>query len=244
VLIGASNMTRGFAVLCRLVRRTFGEPVEIVAAIGHGRSYGLTSNVLGRRLPSVLECGLWRVLAEGSPSSTVAVVGDVGNDLLYGATVPDIVSWVDETLRRLKTGGAQLVLTSLPPPAHTLSRVHFEIFRTFFFPARKLRYERVRPMVAELEDGLRGLAAAHDARYVPLRPEWYGFDPIHIRPWKCRQAWQEILADGAAPCPPVGIIGSLATYRLFPERQWLFGHEMRRVQPCWRLPTGTTVALY
>jgi hypothetical protein len=244
VLIGASNMTRGFAVLCQLTRCTFGEPVEIAAAIGHGRSYGLTSTMLGRRLPSVLECGLWRALAEGAPSSTTAVIGDVGNDILYGAAVPDILSWVDETLRRLKAAGARLILTSLPPPVHHLSRFHFEIFRTVFYPARKLRYDRTRPMVAQLEVGLRAAAATYGAHYVELRPEWYGFDPIHIQPWKCRRAWQEILGDGAAVCPRVGIARSLATYRLFPERQWMFGREMRRPQPCWRLPTGSTVSLY
>jgi hypothetical protein len=245
VLIGASNMTRGFAVLCQLARRSFGEPVDIAAAIGHGRSYGLTSNVLGRRLPSVLACGLWPVLDAASPASTTtAVVGDVGNDILYGIPVPEILGWVDETLRRLKARSARLILTSLPAPAHSLSRVHFEIFRTVFFPARKLRYEQVRPMVAALEDGLRALAGTHRARYVELKPEWYGFDPIHIRPGKCRRAWQEFVGDGAVACPRVGIARSLATYRLFPERQWMFGHEMRRTQPCWRLATGSTVSLY
>jgi hypothetical protein len=244
VLIGASNMTRGFAVLCRIAQRTFEAPVEILAAVGHGRSYGLRSNVLGRALPSVLESGLWGALAAGPPAPTVALVGDVGNDVLYGVGVPEILGWVDETLRRLKARGARLVLTSLPPPARALSRTHFQIFRTVFFPARHLTYERMREAVPALERGLQDLARAHEARYVDLQPEWYGFDPIHIRPWKCRRAWEEILGHGAAGCPRVGIARSLATYRLFPERQWMFGHEMRRAQPCGRLAGGSTVSLY
>jgi Asp-tRNA(Asn)/Glu-tRNA(Gln) amidotransferase A subunit family amidase len=244
VLMGASNMTRGLAVLCRIAQRTFEAPVDIQAAVGLGRSYGLRSSMLGRALPSVLDSGLWAALA-GRPSvPTVALVGDVGNDVIYGVAVPEILGWVDETLRRLKAHGARLVLTSLPPSAHTLSRAHFHIFRTFFYPARHLTYERLREAAPALERGLQDLARVHEARYVVLRPEWYGLDPIHIQPWKYRRAWEEILGHGAASCPRVGLAQSLAAFRLLPERQWMFGREMRRAQPCWRMAGGSTVSLY
>jgi hypothetical protein len=98
--------------------------------------------------------------------------------------------------------------------------------------------------VSALEQGLGDLARTHGARYVALKPEWYGLDPIHIRPWRCRRAWAEILGEGAIPGPRVGIARAIATYRLFPERQWMFGREMRRAQPCSRLATGSTVSLY
>jgi hypothetical protein len=247
VLIGASNMTRGLAVLIETCRRAWGDPVEIMAALGHGRSYGLTSNVLGRRLPSILECGLWRALDDAGPTPAVAVVGDVGNDVLYGAPVPQILAWVDEVLTRLGSRGVRTILTSLPPPALTVSRAHFHFFRTVFFPARKLRFESTRVAVPALDQGLRDLAVRHNTVFVELRPEWYRIDPIHIRPGRCRRAWAEILTAAAgtpvSPCPRVGI-RSLGTYRLFPERQWMFGREMRRDQPCGRLPAATTISLY
>lgn len=246
VLLGASNMTRGFAVLSQMCRRTWGDPIEIVAAVGHGRSYGLVSSVLGRRLPSLRDCGLWRVLDEAADVPTLAVVGDVGNDLLYGASVPEILGWVDDCLRRLSARGARVILTSLPPPVHDLARWHFLLFRTLFFPARRLRFEQLQSEVPALEEGLRERGRAHGVRFVELRPEWYGFDPIHIRPGRCRQAWAEILSadTAAAPGPRAGLWRSLATYRMFPEQQWMFGREMREDQPCRRLPSGTTISLY
>jgi hypothetical protein len=246
VLIGASNMTRGLAVLIETCRQAWGDPVEIMAALGHGRSYGMSSNVLGRRLPGVLECGLWRALEELPVLPTVAVVGDVGNDILYGAPVPQILAWVEETLTRLRARGARTILTSLPPPALSLGRAHFLLFRTLFFPARKLQFEPMRAAVPALDQGLREAAVRHGADFVELRHEWYGFDPIHIRPRRCRQAWSEILAPAAPvqPCPRVSLSRALATYRLFPERQWIFGREMRRDQPCGRVSAGTTISLY
>jgi hypothetical protein len=246
VFIGASNMTRGFAVLRELARRTWGEPVSVLAAIGHGRAYGLPSSLFGRALPSVLDCGLWRALEAGGPAPTTAVVGDVGNDFVYGAPVDAVLGSVEECLRRLRAGGARTVLTSLPPPVLGISRLRFEVFRKLFFPARHLTYPALGASLTALEQGLRALAAAHGAAHVELRPEWYGLDPIHIRPLRCRDAWRHVLraAAEAPDCPRVGFVRAMETYRLFPERQWLFGREMRRAQPCVRLATGSTVALY
>src|SRR5687768_7415205 len=99
VLVGASNMTRGLGVLRALSAQACGMPHEVLAAIGMGRSYGLPSSILGRRLPPLLECGLWDALDRRPRRDLVALVGDVGNDLLYGQDVEVILRWVDECVR-------------------------------------------------------------------------------------------------------------------------------------------------
>ena len=85
ILLGASNVTLAFPLIVEGLRRSLPEPIELFAAHGHGRSYGLWSRVLMRRLPGIRECGLWESLAtrsgEGRP---LALVTDVGNDLLFG----------------------------------------------------------------------------------------------------------------------------------------------------------------
>lgn len=239
-------MTRGLGVLRALSAQAWGMPHEVLAAIGMGRSYGLPSSILGRRLPPLLECGLWDALDRRPRRDLVALVGDVGNDLLYGQDVEVILRWVDECVRRLRARGARVVLTSLPPTVAEISRTRFLLFRSVLFPISPLRYESLGPALPALDEGLRRIAAAHGAALVPLRREWYGFDPIHIRPARCRAAWAEIVSS-AAPvraCPPVGVARSLRTYTLLAERQWLWGREIMRVQPCIRQPDGTTVALY
>jgi hypothetical protein len=245
VLLGASNMTRGFAVLSELCRRAWGD-VEILAAVGHGRSYGLAASVLGRRLPGILSSGLWRALAERPSLPTFALVGDVGNDVLYGSSVETILGWVKESVQRLREHGAHVCVTSLPAPVRTLSRARFTAFRTVFFPARHLTFETMQPAVAALDDGLRQLAKDESVDFVPLQPEWYGFDPIHIRPLACRRAWSAVLSAAGTPveCPRVGLLRSMKTYLLFPEQQWLFGREMRRAQPCRTWPSGASVSMY
>ena len=68
VLLGASNVAKGLGTLLETAHRVWGRPLELFAALGHGRSYGRDTSVFGRVLPGITECGLWRDLAERGPS--------------------------------------------------------------------------------------------------------------------------------------------------------------------------------
>jgi hypothetical protein len=81
VVIGASNLTRGFTHLCELALSRGPAPVAVMGAIGHGRSYGMTSSVLGRQLPGILDCGLWPARGVGPRRAAVRVRVVVGEGL-------------------------------------------------------------------------------------------------------------------------------------------------------------------
>ena len=96
-----------------------------------------------------------------------------------------------------------------------------------------------------LNDGLATLAAARGIQFFRLKPEWYGFDPIHIRPSQWRPAWQEILGSPSGATRNGG--GRLEGLRLYftpPERQWLLGMEQCNPQTGMKLPLGAKVWLY
>ena len=59
VAVGASNLTRGFHAVVATARGMWGPDIEVVAALGHGRIYGGPSVYFGRRIPGILESGLW-----------------------------------------------------------------------------------------------------------------------------------------------------------------------------------------
>ena len=84
VALGASNLTRGLQTVVSTARTAWGPDVQVVAALGHGRSYGATSAFLVRRLPGILRSGLWAELESAPAVPTKALVTDVGNDILYG----------------------------------------------------------------------------------------------------------------------------------------------------------------
>jgi hypothetical protein len=250
VLLGASNLTRGISTVIETAWSLWGSPLEVLAALGHGRSYGLTSRVLGRELPGIKQSGLWEALAARPPAETAALVTDIGNDLLYGAPVESILGWVSDSLERLDAARARTVLTLLPiANVEALSAWRYWLVRSCAFPKCRAGLEEILDAARRLNDGLKRLGDERRVPVVELSGEWYGFDPIHIRLRHWRAAWREILS--AWSDTPVGASaarGSLTRWlylrSLPPLERRLFGRERRAAQPSGRLRDGTTIALY
>ena len=177
------------------------------------------------RCPGSSTRGLWKALAERPPLPTRGLITDVGNDILYGASPARILEWVEESLARLRSlhrrrrGGRPAA--GFHPPA-----VAGEVPRLSHLP--------LPPLPPDLRAGHRRRGArspraswawprGHGARFVALRPEWYGLDPVHFRPGRWGEAWREILgaepSGGGAP----SLAEALRLHALWPERQWLFG---------------------
>jgi hypothetical protein len=249
ILLGASNLRRDLAIVLETGCRLSGQPLEVLAACGLGRSYGMRMPFLWRELPGITECGLWQALADRPSLPTAALVTDIGNDLLYDVPVPLIAAWVEACLDQLRQTGARIVLTPLPLcNLNTLSRRRFLLFRSILFPGCRLRYATVLERAFALDRRLRSLAQSWDAVLSEHRPEWYGFDPIHIRRSRSPVAWLEILAPWSDAAPqetsPLPLRHGLRLGRLVPECRWIFGREQHGAQPCCRRADGTTLALY
>lgn len=197
VLLGASNLTKGFPLVLKMLETGFPNPVEIHAAHGHGRSYGRWSRLLHRELPGIQDCNLWDNLKQQNDSDAppVALITDVGNDLIYGAEVPQILAWVEQCLRHLTEHQSHIVLTLLPVASlEKLSPWRYHLTRAIFFPNHSSPWQKMLQQALELNEGLREMGNRYQAHIVEPPGSWYGFDPIHIRLQKKRHAWNEILS--------------------------------------------------
>ena len=250
VLLGASNLTKGIGTVVETAYRAWGRPLEVFTALGHGRSFGRASSLLGRQLPGILECGLWDILARSPSVPTASLVTDIGNDLLYEEPVEQISRWVEECFDRLAAAQARTVVTLLPVEnIATLSRARFHLLRTVFFPHSRIRLEEVAERAQALNDRIRQLAAERAFAVVPQRTTWYGFDPIHIRLRHRPHAWREILRPWSQPVEPAPATRNSVARTLYlvsrtPERRRFLGFEQRRCQPAGHLSDGTTVAIF
>jgi len=206
VILGASNVTFALPVIWNLLT-SLSQPVRLVIAAGHGRSFGLPNTVLRRTLPSILNCDLWSQLqtltaewneATEREEQSAALITDVGNDLLYGATPETISGWVGQCVRRLTECGYRPTLAGLP--LESLQRLgprRFQFFRRLLFPGSALRYENALPLAQKMQDRLRELASEAGLTFLPVAASWYGFDPIHIRRTKRRSAWGTLLSTAS-----------------------------------------------
>lgn len=253
VVLGASNVSRGLARLAAAVRGRSPRPADLFVAAGHGRSYGANSRVWMRRLPSILWCGLWRALDRDERGRdgrrTVALVTDVGNDLLYGFTPAQVASWVEEAVVRLRDRGASVTLTRLPLEAiATVGAARYRLLRTLFVPGCPLSLDEVRAAVAELDGRLVDVATRRGASLVEQPGHWYGLDALHPRRRRLDTLWHTVCDSWRLPEPrrrrraTVGEWAALLTH----------GAEVRSLsrvarftpQPVCRFPEGGTLSLY
>jgi hypothetical protein len=246
VALGASNLTRGLHTVVSTARTEWGPDVEVLGALGHGRSYGAASRTVVRTLPGLLQSGLWQTLSSLPPARTRGLVTDIGNDIIYGFSADQILEWVEETVDRLQEFTADIVLTDLPlPSVRRLSEPTFLVFRSLLASRCRLSLAEIVDTAERVNEGLSSLASERRLQFVPMRPEWYGADPIHIRPALWHHAWQHILGFGGNGQPTPGAWPEgVGLYFLRPERQWLFGVECVSPQAGVTLPRGGRVWLF
>jgi hypothetical protein len=93
----------------------------------------------------------------------------------------------------------------------------------------------MRSRVYELNDRLQELCSRYGARVFTPPGEWYGFDPIHIKPGLRARAWSEILSLWTDFAPPPAQSAGWKTHwdfwRSQPAEQSLFGRQHKKVQP-------------
>ena len=250
ILLGASNLVQSFSTLVATVQSTWSAPVEIMAAMGHGRSYGRETIVFGRKISGIFPCALWQDLQNRPAMPTMAFVTDIGNDLLFGVPPHRLLKWVALCLDRLAQHGAEVTVTQLPiENVERLSEARFQFYRWLFFPRSRMTLNDVRELAQSFNEQLIRLGVERKISVIPVSGDWYGFDPIHLKRRAWREAWPTFFSswrneDAATivPRPTVWQRAYLAS--LAPHEQATFGILRRCAQPSGRLSDGTTISLY
>lgn len=250
ILLGASNVTLGFPLIAEALVRTLPAGSEVFAAHGHGRSYLRWSSVFHRSLPGIVRCRLWEDLAERPPATkTLALVTDVGNDLIYGESHDALAEGVAWCLDRFRERNA--VTVCVRPPLERLGRLSptaYRLFKNVFFPGPTRPWEEMRELAIRLDGTLQELSATRGATVVVPSPEWYGIDPIHIRRSRRPEAWGRILShwtlDGGIPVRAVSPWTAYAWWRLRPAERQSFRTTRTHPQPVREDPASVRLWLY
>ena len=257
VLLGASNLTIVLPHLVWSLRTNAPGRLTLWIADGHGRSYGVWSRVLFRALPGIVRCRLWDELAEARsradphrPSRLLALVTDIGNDLLYGSAPETIAEWVETCLTRLQTHDARIVLTRLPLcSARRLSAWRYNLTKACFFPTSRIGFREMIRRAEQLDALVEQLGASCGAAVVEPKQEWYGFDPIHVRRSRRAEAWSDILSHwrderSRFVFVRASVLPSLRIWSLPPAERRLLGRLQRRKQPVRSFKGGLCVRRY
>ncbi len=249
VILGASNVTLGLSTIVDTVRHAWGAPLEMLVAAGHGRSYGLTTHVLGRGLPGITQCGLWDELERLPARPTAALLTDIGNDIIYGCSVGPVERWLDTCLARLAGQVDRLVVTR-PPLEVIFAQPEWKLrlLTSLIFPSSRLNLSTALARAEELDELLPQYASRYGAYVVQPEARWYSWDPIHIARRQRRSAWQSYMSWWTDGRPPEPATRSLRRWysmqRARPLRWTRFGYARSCQQPTRTLPDGTTISLF
>ncbi len=253
VLLGASNLTMGLAIVVGAVRARRQEKINLLVACGHGRSYGKTSRVAFRALPGILHCGLWDALSKENARATDALITDIGNDLLYGVRVDELMKWIDCCVERLTAAGARITITQLPiDNLPDLAPWKFKLLRQLLFPNSTVTLDQIKRDACRLNEWLIELAKSRKIPLISQQKAWYGLDPIHFTRRSRLLAWESILApwdqakdDSARQrVQRAHFARSWYLQSRVPLSRTLFGHTQSREQPSVHWRDGSTLSLY
>jgi hypothetical protein len=248
VVLGASNVSRGLSRLVAAVESR-APGADLFVAAGHGRGYGVNTRVAARRLPSILRSGLWRGLDRHGGEAPLALVTDVGNELLYGARSVLVASWVRETVWRLADRGATIAITRLPMAGIAeVGPVRYRALRTFFVPGCRLSLSGLREAATRLDADLRTIAGDFGAHIIEQPAHWYGLDTLHVRRRHLDDLWHMACNVWGIPVVESPVASSLATWARVgtkaAEVRSLGGVMRFTKQPVLPLRSGGTLSLY
>ena len=228
IALGASNLTRGLRTVASMSRAQWGRDTQVIAALGLGRSYGERSRLLVRSLPGIRQCGIWNALDAAPREESIGLISDVGNDILYGYPPERILEWVDEAITRLQRYTGTVVVAGLP--AHSAAQLtprRFRVMRAVMFPSSNQTFDGARQSVTVVQAGVERLAAQRGLRFVPMLPDWYGWDPIHFRYRYWRRFWGDMLGTDpalwTASPEPGGLRESVRLWLRADEHRWICG---------------------
>lgn len=251
VCLGASNLARCLGPLWSTMHAIHDQPLDVMMAMGHGRSYGSKSHFLAqaRSLPGISDCDLWTELSQRDALPTTALVTDIGNDLLYGYSPEEIASWVEQCLDRLDKINARCAVTRLPVEnLDQLSPWWFWCMRTLMFPGCRITSQELRAAATKVNELLEGICDRQNCTLLAHRLDWYGIDPLHIRRKHAALAYQEWLnawgKTSEQKYRPLSSIEWLHLRTRLPKQYWLLGRPLKCEQPTAVFADGTRLSMF
>lgn len=228
VLLGASNLTLGWKPAIRALQQVVPGEIDLRVCLGMGRSYIDWSSVFIRRLPGIIQCGLWENLPTTGSSAPLVLITDIGNDIVYMRDPEEIFTTVEECLRRIKAWrpDSRIAITGLPlPSVEATPRVRFLLMRTLLFPGCMMTFQQICERSRVLNNLLEGYTQTHQIPFVKPEASWYRMDPIHVIPplrekvfrlffshWNTRHVADSDSQSPATPALPATAVRTMAGF--------------------------------
>ncbi|MEP3479359.1 MAG: hypothetical protein ABJZ55_08940 [Fuerstiella sp.] len=242
LVLGASNVSLAWSQIVSLVLSSSTGRADFVTAHGMGRAYAsASSGFVFRRLPGILHSGLWAALPKFNDEQAASVlITDLGNDLLYGCSVSEVVEAAGECVSRVRQWNSNADFVVTAPPLTSVLKLQptqFRIMKQLLFPSCPLKLPQVQQATQDLFDGIQTLAADQGLKIYEPPARCFGYDPIHIRRRDRRDVFHSMLKlwehTPASPVasPPASPVAWKRFSSPVPESRTIMGRSRTKRQP-------------
>lgn len=193
ILLGASNLSRAYQGLVHYLERGLHpRPVRFLNALGPGRGYCAPGGLLNVVYPPIGACGILDSACMAGEERILALVTDIGNDIMYDVPAAQIIDSLDKLFAQLKERGADILVTVIPRYLEkAMDDFHFRCLRAAFFPKSRVEMHSATSAVREINSFLQAEATGRITLISGLE-DCYSFDKIHFSPIKMHRAWTRI----------------------------------------------------
>ncbi len=195
ILLGASNLSRGCFAFARHLRNCLQpRPVEVLFASGPGRGYCAPGGLLTINYPPICSSDIFKVAQDKSESGyrVIALVTDIGNDIMYDVPADKLIAILQEIFARLRSMNAEIFYTTLP--AAFEKKVHpawFYILRSILLPFSRISYDKATKGIIAVNQFLREAGSEH-CHLIPGMDRYFGYDEIHYGWLRAHHAWSHV----------------------------------------------------
>ncbi len=219
ILLGASNLSRGYYSLTRCIKNNL-EPcsVDFFNALGPGRAYCASGGVFNVAYPPIGASLVFPTVKDRSdkPSRKIALLTDLGNDIMYGIPAEKIIEEIKRILGQLEALDADALIT--PIPATLLSQLtpsRFRILKAIFFPRSKVKRLEA---IAAIKIINQAIDAGFGNRVTVISglDNFMGWDKIHYGHCNFAEVWSRI-AEAILTALGVGIREKICLPQVIPS---------------------------
>jgi len=195
ILLGASNLSRGCFAFARHMKTCLHpRKLEVLIASGPGRAYYASGGLLNVSYPPICTSEIFEVAHNKSESGcqVVALVTDIGNDIMYGVSAEQVIETVQQVFDKLQSLNAEIFYTTLPVAFEKgIHPIWFYILRSVLLPFSRVSYSEATAGIVEVNRFLKERAGSY-GHLISDMDRYLGFDDIHYGWLRAHSAWSHV----------------------------------------------------
>jgi hypothetical protein len=196
VLLGASNLARGYSALKRHISKNISAS-EFLNALGPGRGYCTRGGLFNFTYSPIGECSVMKfaeIYAERGFRITVLLT-DIGNDIMYGVPESSLIESLNILIEKSLQMNAEVFLTSIHVNvSKDMGKTSFKLIKSIFYLNSPVTFDQAESAVKKLNYYLVEKSLQNErVHLVSGLGAFCGLDKIHYGFFKSHLAWSRVV---------------------------------------------------